>query len=101
MYQSIENFVSERTKEDIEKVEDMAYKLMSVRDIAILLGYAPAMLTMVVRDEVNAVAEAYYRGKARRVLEMHEQEIELAGSGSAQAMENLHGFLNKMEAAEE
>lgn len=101
MYTDVDAFVESISPDILEKIEDYANKLMSIHDIAILLKITPTMLSLAIKDNCNKVAEAYLRGKAKRVLDMHEREIELADTGSAQAMENLHGFLHKMEAGED
>lgn len=101
MYEEMDKMISNITEDELEKITDYANKLMSVRDIAILLRINPSTLSLAIKTEGNAIADAYMRGKAQRVLDMHEREIELADAGSAQAMENLHGFLQKMEAGED
>lgn len=101
MINDVDIFVSNVSEEDLEKIEEYANKLMSIHDIAVLMRISPTMLSMTIKNDCNVVAEAYQRGKAKRVLDMHEREIELADTGSAQAMENLHGFLHKMDAGED
>lgn len=101
MINDVDKFVSEIAEEDLTKIEDYANKLMSIHDIAVLLHISPTMLSMAIKEDCNIVSEAYQRGKAKRVLDMHEREIEQADTGSAQAMENLHGFLHKMDAGED
>lgn len=101
MLLDVEKFAKELPEETVSKIEEYANKLMSPKEIAVLLGIAPAMMSMLIQDEDNRVSLAYYRGKAARTLALHEQELDLAGTGSAQAIQNLHGFLQQMNAAED
>lgn len=96
----IEDLIATISDENIGMIEEYANKLMPIPDIAVLLRIAPSALSIMIQEGNNAVADAYARGKAKRVLELHEKEIELAGAGSAQSIANLHTFLNKMDAAE-
>lgn len=84
--------------EFVNKVHDLAFKLMSVRDMAVLLDIREELLFMLIQDGDNKVARAYRKGKAEMTLQLHEQEIDLANTGSAQGMANLHEFLSQMEA---
>lgn len=87
-------------KECLDKIQDFANKLMSIPDIATLLDLEEDLLSLAIRDGGNPVAVAYKRGKALRVLAIHESEISLAYAGSSQGMDNLHAFLQQMNAAE-
>lgn len=78
----------------MQQLHDYANKLMSIPDIAVLIGVDRDLLTMAIRDNGNAVANAYYRGKAERVLAMHEADI------NDKHTDNLHAFLQQMNAAE-
>lgn len=97
----VDKFAAELPDETVSKIEEFANKLMTPKEIAVLIGIAPAIMSLMIQDDDNRVAIAYQRGKANRTLKLHEQELELADSGSAQAIQNLHGFLNQMNSAEE
>lgn len=84
----------------LDKIQEYANKLMPIPDIAILLDLDDDMLALAIRYGDNPIAMAYKKGKALRVLAIHESEISLADAGSSQGMDNLHSFLQQMNAAE-
>lgn len=94
-------FADSLSEETINKIEEYANKLLTIKDIAVLIGISSQMMSLMVADEDNRVSIAYNRGKANRLLVIHEKEIDLAEAGSAQAMANLHGFVQQMNSAEE
>ena len=94
-------FAESLSEETINQIEEYANKLLTIKDIAVLIGISSQMMSLMVADENNPVALAYNRGKAKRLLQIHEQEISLAETGSAQAMANLHDFVHQMNSAEE
>lgn len=102
MEQQLFVFLSDfqQNEERLTKLHDLANKLMSIPDIAVLLDVDKDLLALAIRDCENDVAKAYLLGKAERVLTIHESEISLADAGSSQGMDNLHAFLQQMNAAE-
>lgn len=78
---------------DTDKIRDYASCLMSLPDIAVLLGLEADALTSLVADRSSPVSKAYYQGKAETVLEIRRQEVALAKAGSPMAVELAADYL--------
>ena len=87
-------------KEIVDKIHEYANLLLTIPQIAILLDLDEDQLFMTIQENSNPVAMAYQKGKAERILMMHQEEIGLAEAGSNQGVENLHAYLNQMNATE-
>lgn len=86
--------------EQIAQIEDYAYSLTPIGDIALLLGIGTSELKEQIFDEYNAAHAAYYRGKARILLEIRRNELTLAQAGSPQAMQLVNEYIYKMNSEE-
>ena len=64
--------------EHIQKIEEMASLLMSITDMAALLGIAEIELRERIADANSAISKAYKKGKAQTIYELRKQEITLA-----------------------
>lgn len=96
MEEDLQLFISMLTGDTarMQQLHDLANNLMTIPDIAILLQVDCDMLTLAIRDGDNVVAKAYLQGKAERVLAIHQKDVKDNNT------ENLHAFLQQMNAAE-
>jgi hypothetical protein len=78
---------------DVEKIKEYAACLMSIPDIAVLMGVEVDELSEAVADRSSAVSRAYYLGKAQTTYEIRRQEVELAKTGSPMAVELVSDYL--------
>lgn len=76
-----------------EKIKELASYLMSIPDIAILIGMDEDKLRDEIADKSTEISKAYRLGKAETILEVRKQEVALAKSGSPMALENIAEYL--------
>lgn len=67
------------------------------RDICLILGLNVEDFKRAVRTEGSEVYVRYYRGKAKTLLSLREEEIDEAQAGSPTALLNVRGFIQQME----
>ncbi|MDR1981340.1 MAG: hypothetical protein LBQ39_06965 [Tannerellaceae bacterium] len=78
---------------DAEKIKEYAACLMSIPDIAVLMGVDVDSLRGKIADRSSAISIAYYQGKAETTLAIRRQEVELAKAGSPLAVERTSDYL--------
>jgi hypothetical protein len=78
---------------DTEQIREYAALLMSIPDIAALIGIEPDSLTTIIADRTNPLSKAYYLGKAQTIYNIRKQEIELAKNGSPTAVEQAAAYI--------
>ncbi len=83
--------------EELEKIEEYASIYLKISDIAVILGKSATNLRQDIADRSTEVSQAYYRGKAKSKVKLHEQEMKLAQVGSPLALENARNNLLDME----
>lgn len=88
------------SQKDLEQIEDFAYNLTPISDIALLLNIDKRLLLEGIADDSSDIYKAYYTGKAKIQLEIRKNEITLAQAGSPQAMQLVDGYLSKMNSEE-
>lgn len=84
------------TPEQIERIEDLASIYMTISDMALLLDLDEAKLRIDINGRTE-VAKVYRRGKAKSKEKLLRQEMELAQTGSPEALENTRKNLLDME----
>ena len=71
--------------------------LLSICDMAVLMGIPADMLRDEIRNRNTDASIAYHKGKAASRVKLHHQEMLLAQVGSPLAIENAHRNLLDME----
>ena len=70
---------------ELKEVTELASVLMTVDDIAIIIGKNPVALRMLISDECSAEYKAFKTGQLKIKAELHKVQISLAKSGSQAA----------------
>ena len=82
--------------EQISRIEEYAGYLMRITEIASLLDISPDLLKADISDKTTDVSRAYRRGKAKTMLVLRKQELDLAKVGSPLAVQLTAGYLMDM-----
>ena len=77
----------------LEKIKEYASLLMTVPDIAVLIGCDEDELRDRIACKKTPQSLAYRTGRAETLLEIRRQEIELAKNASPMAVENVQNYL--------
>ena len=77
----------------IEQIKEYAGCLMSIPDIAVLIGMEEDELKEKIADKTSDISKAYRLGKAETVLAVRRQEVALAKAGSPMAVELMGEYL--------
>lgn len=77
----------------IEQIKEYAGCLISIPDIAILIGMDEDELKDAIADKTSDISKAYRLGKAETVLAVRRQEVALAKAGSPMAVELIEEYL--------
>lgn len=75
----------ELSKAELEQLEDLAYSLMKLSDIAVVLELDETQLCEAALNPGNPVHAAYQRGKLRSKASIQKAIVEAAASGSTPA----------------
>lgn len=89
------------SKEQIEKVQELAEALTPIRDIATLLDVPEDELRIDIRNHNSEVSRAYRIAKAEIALRLRKQEIELANVGSPLAVSITNQYIVSMSSDED
>jgi len=81
------------TPEQIEKISEYAGLLLTIGDIAVLLELDEDELREHISIKNTEVSKAYRRAKAEMILEMRNEEIQLAKLGSPGAMDIIQKYI--------
>lgn len=88
------------TTEQLNELEDMAYKLIDLSVMAVVLEVAELDLDAAIRDKSSEEYKAYYKGFGRQLIEQRASLIRSASNGSNPAQEALakitESFVNSM-----
>ncbi|GHU80663.1 hypothetical protein FACS1894145_7270 [Bacteroidia bacterium] len=77
----------------MEKIKEYASILMSIPDIAVLIGADEDELKSKITNKLSVESKAYRLGRAETVLEIRRQEIALAKAGSPMAVGLMQDYL--------
>lgn len=81
------------SKEQLEKIRELAGYLMRPDQIARLIEVPPDELKAAIKTKDSIVQIAYETGKAQTILEFRKQEVSLAKMGSPLAVELMEKFI--------
>ena len=81
--------------EELELLEEYASLLLTIDQIALLLGIDATELRRLIRHGKNDHAKAYNRGKLKTIMEVRKQTVEFAKKGSPAAEALVNGFITK------
>lgn len=81
------------TESQLQQLENYASKFLSISEISILLDVDPDQLRESVSTRGTDEFKRYNTGKLNRILELREQEIELAKLGSTVAIELVSNYI--------
>lgn len=84
-------------KEQLEQIDQLAYRLLSPHDIAIILEVNALDLCEAVQEEGTPEHQAFYRGYLRQVVEQRDAIIRSAQNGSNPAQEEIIKFMQILE----
>jgi hypothetical protein len=76
-----------------EQIKEYAALLMTISDIAVLIGADEDELKEKIANKTSLESKAYHLGKAETTLAIHRQEIDLAKAGSPMAVELVQEYL--------
>lgn len=88
------------TNEQLSNIEDLASSLMPIDSIAVLTGLDEDVLRQDIANKTHSAGKAYRLGKAKTMLEIQRQEINLAKLASPAAVENASRYITEMETKE-
>lgn len=69
----------------LDEIEDLAYKTLSVEEIAILIGVEVNQFKLRLDDQSTEEYKAFARGRAKIKRDLYSNIVELAKKGSPQA----------------
>jgi len=81
--------------EELELLEEYASLLLTIDQIALLLGMDSQVLRRKIRQGKNDHSRAYNRGKLKTIMEVRKQTVEFAKKGSPAAEALINGFITK------
>ncbi len=84
-------------KEQLEQIENLAYRLLSPHDISIVLEVNTLDLCDAIHEEGTPEHQAFYRGYLKQVIEQRDALIRSAQNGSNPAQEELIRFIQRLE----
>ncbi len=87
----------EYSKEQIDKVQELAEVFLPISDIAVILEVDPNLLKADIRDYDNPVRAAYLKGKSLSKAALLSQEMKLAKIGSPLGLDSTRKALVSME----
>lgn len=85
------------TKEQIEQIEQFAFRLLSPQDIAIIVEVNVLDLCEAIHTEGTPAHQAFYRGYLRQVVEQLDAIIRSAQNGSNPAQEELLKLIRELQ----
>lgn len=85
------------TTEQLEQVEQLAYRLLPPREIAIIVEVNALDLSDAIQTEGSPEHQAFYRGYLRQVVEQRDALIRAAQNGSNPAQEELLKLVQNLE----
>ena len=88
------------TKEQLDQIEELASNLMPIDAIAILTELDEDQLQQEILNKRSPASKAYRLGKAKTMLEIQKQEINLAKLASPAAVESAARYITEMETKE-
>lgn len=88
------------TEEQLAKIEELASNLMPIDAIAILTDIDEDQLKQDIANKKSSAGKAYRLGKAKTMLEIQKQEINLAKLASPAAVESATRYITEMETKE-
>lgn len=81
----------------INKIEYYASLYIKISDMAVMLDIPADVLRDAIDIKSSPVSKAYFRGKAKSKVEIHEKVMVLSKLGSPLALDNAHKNLLDME----
>lgn len=69
----------------LEQIEDLAYKTLSIEEIAVLVDVEVSRLRLLIDDQSTDEYRAFARGRARIKRDLFSNIVDLAKKGSPQA----------------
>lgn len=69
----------------LEQIEDLAYKTLSIEEIAVLVDVDVSRLRLLIDDQSTDEYRAFARGRARIKRDLFSNIVDLAKKGSPQA----------------
>jgi len=81
--------------EELELLEEYASLLLTIDQIALLLGMDASELRRLIRHGKNDHSKAYNRGKLKTIMEVRKQTVEFAKKGSPAAEALVNSFIIK------
>lgn len=88
------------TKSQLAQIEELASNLMPIDAIAILTDLDEDQLQREILNKRSPASKAYRLGKAKTMLEIQKQEINLAKLASPAAVESAVRYITEMETKE-
>ena len=85
------------TEEQLEALEQMAYLLIPLRLIAVNFEVLEYDLRNELKDESSPVYQAYFKGRLRQKIELHQSIVKAAHNGSNPAQEQLLRMMDREE----
>lgn len=85
------------TEEQLEALEQMAYLLIPLRMIAVNFEVLEYDLRNELNDERSPVYQAYFKGRLRQKMELHQSIVKAAHNGSNPAQEQLLRMMDREE----
>lgn len=81
------------SESDLNKLEDYASKFLSITEISVLLDIDPDQLRESISIRGSQEYKRYNKGKINKILELRDQEIEMAKLGSTVAIELVSKYI--------
>lgn len=69
----------------LEQIEELAYKTLSIEEIAVLIDVDTSKLRLLIDDQSSDEYKAFARGRARIKRDLFSNIVDLAKKGSPQA----------------
>lgn len=85
------------TEQQLEKLEELAYNLLSIKECAIMLGVDASRLKVRIVNNEFKEHEYYRRGELRQLLEVNQEIIKQAKRGSSAHIKQLVEILKKKD----
>ena len=89
------------THEQIDELQNYAESLTPISDIAVLMDVDAFELRAAIADGSNAISRAYRLGKAKTMLRIRQNELQLADAGSPLAVQLMTYYVRDMDADED
>lgn len=81
------------SESDLEKISEYAGLLLNIPEIAVLLDFDEDELRDAISLKTHGISIAYRKSKTQTILEMRQEEIQLAKLGSPGAMDIIQKYI--------